>query len=873
MIRSEAAAIQKVTKRELQRLALRTGKLTAWALLRSPLPRIVEGACFQLLALLCRLADPGFYYQANRVELQMWLRADRTHVMVASDLAPSLEQFWLAVDEIDKEEHSPYRPAIEAWLIKNVPSDSHTAIRVTDKLLREDLRSSHKLGIYLHFITKVRVQLTRESVDKLLKRILLVALEKRDPYAPSAPIGPARRAAASLVFAWPQLDSQLFDLLKEGHGDQSVLISILAVVGRERQEARAGTFLGTAGAVPSAGSVSQLAAKFSWTTRPTTRRIASPSRATGGWIRYLVQQLWPGVLAVLVCAGTAVLAVSQDLPSPPVAVGLVQAVPLLALLVTTNVFTVTLSNYRLPGRIARFTSQGSHLTVAYASIVALLIASLAQTPDRTLLQRTLAWVSIALLATFAVSVLTLVPRLLLNTDEASTAKRYYRARVRKVRTAGKAFGEWQVRAVQARVNLLQSPNVRMDVSATATPHGTALYATNRGLFCPDPARVARAFDLSDRGSATLIVTRAIGSLVEAGEPIAILQPSSGVTLEPGSPRKIQKCLQPIARPDLETAIRDCTSLTNLTFTLLKEGDSAAADTSAPYAIDLIRHFQEAARERRTALLERLHSRTTNLAAASGDQRVVIEPSETRRLPVATPVHIISTLLVRQASKDDDQGANTALRMLNALIASSDITDAATITAAGKLSEDFGESETRPLGTIAQLTASLGMRALEIDDNIALGMITSTLQKNFRQDSCQIALAGLAARSTSYDHATWREVLSTYFNALADDSTSTGVRLRGLCLIGAVALNCGNLGAALEVADHLRRFNLQDRIRTSTRRVLVERLAVEVQLLGVSTISSAEDATANFLEFACSLWGLRGDTSTDVDSAPPSVGRP
>jgi hypothetical protein len=258
------------------------------------------------------------------------------------------------------------------------------------------------------------------------------------------------------------------------------------------------------------------------------------------------------VLAVLVCAGTAVLAVSQDLPSPPVAVGLVQAVPLLALLVTTNVFTVTLSNYRLPGRIARFTSQGSHLTVAYASIVALLIASLAQTPDRTLLQRTLAWVSIALLATFAASVLTLVPRLLLNTDEASTAKRYYRARVRKVRTAGKAFGEWQVRAVQARVNLLQSPNVRMDVSATATPHGTALYATNRGLFCPDPARVARAFDLSDRGSATLIVTRAIGSLVEAGEPIAILQPSSGVTLEPGSPRKIQKCLQPIARPDLET---------------------------------------------------------------------------------------------------------------------------------------------------------------------------------------------------------------------------------------------------------------------------------------------------------------------------------
>lgn len=788
------------------------------------------------------------------VDVSSWLRQNFTHALVAADVSASDIDYWKIMESIDRN-HGCMRLVLIAWLNKYLPINANTVDRVTVGLLREDLRGSRKLAFYLGAVSKVSLAFPRDDAAKILRRSLYLSGQPINPYAPNSEIISAREAAVSVLYTWPHLDDDVLSQLRENPSQRDSLVSILALVSHRRAEQRAETFTKTVTVLrPSAVERMALADKFAWHTTIPVKVPEAPSMpmAARRRLRRLAANL-PAVVVLLGGGALALLAWHNAWSPPPAPVGLAEAVPLLALLVTANVFTVTLSNSRLPGRISRATSQGWQLKSAYTAALVLLVVSLIQPQQPGLLTSVILWTNAWLLLAFVISIVLLVPRILANTDQAAAAARYLSLRVDRARSAGIVLGRLQAAAIYAKNAFEQQDNIRIDVDAGHPPRSIVITSRHRGLFSPSPARLLHIMGSSAvPQGASLVLVKPIGSVVNSGDTLALMQPASDSVLSQRFARRATAVLQPRRIESIDQVSRDCAALAGLTFKLADEGDLSAAAIVAPYSADLLRHFLHSARSTRARHVERLVDEGRVLAEQLNDQRVALSQDDHLRIPVTAPVRAFTGFLYERVLKAGDASSDPARIVASKVIAGSDISDGVVLLTAFALEKRYGGVDV-DASAHYYLARLAGMRALELNDAIAWSQILLVLGQRPGEQSLG-AIAALAAASAAYRRALWVPAFDKYERvAVAGSSDVTDMFIiSGYCLVGAAALHAGNLSGAVRIVDiAVSKGFVATLVRMNSRDVIPV-LALRARASGVALGASPEDAFANFIEFAGTL---------------------
>ena len=707
----------KISRSATRRLS-RIASGIARALLRPWLYRsqqqAVHRAILLVSAALILLAEPKLTSQIHTSKLQAWLSRSASRAAVAADMRVEDKQYWNLVDDIDNVEHQGMRLIFASYLRKYLPISAESAERVTAALLKQDLRGSRKLAFYLGVVDKISLVIPRADATKILKRTLDLATAPQDPYEDTGVSISARDAAIAVLLAWPHLTDQVHSRLTEYPNQRDELVTILALLSQRKAEPTARTFTDTVSSLALDHSESTaLADRFSWTTNVSARTLDQPPvpMIRSSYPVDLSRWLTPIFLVVLYFSAVVKLANRYRWPSPPVPIGLSQALPLVALLVTANVLTITLSNTRLPGSVARTTAQGWQLRAAYTAALLLVLTSLSAAEDKA--PSSQQWGRLALLLGFVVFIVLLVPTILANTDAAIASKRFASSRIWRARAAGKKLGKIQAKAIRYRHLVSQQDGISIDVGAGHPARSTVIIASKRGLFCPDPRKLERTIREPAAAGARLVILKPIGSVVNSGDSTVLIVPPESSSISLRIKKTVERSSRVLNLERFDRLGRDCTTLAGLSFKLAEDGDISAAEMVGPYSANLLRIFQFYVERHRRKRVELMIQEGRVLADELDDRRFAIDEDEAKVVPPTSPTSALADIVYRCAITGNS-ASTLALAISEKMIGTSDPSDSLTSQAISILHELAGADASRA-GAVLAIATKVGLRSLEIDD--------------------------------------------------------------------------------------------------------------------------------------------------------------
>jgi hypothetical protein len=633
-------------------------------------------------------------------------------------------------------------------------------------------------------VADVAPRLARSHQSSLLGRCIDLLARPFDPYQPPVLDLPAREAASALLVADSSLDEQVLAAIRGHSPGTQALLDIMGATVRARDTDRSGSVAAVLEAwrpgAEEAFSFCGLAdTGFSATEAVIARGPERRAPRASAFAIWAARHLAPAAIGPALCGALLIARSSIDVPDgPPVAPGV--ALGALALLLATHVVSAQLSAERLPGSLARFSSQPPSVVAGYSAGFTMVAASLISlSAKQNHLWRQVATAELALFALFlGATLVTLVRR----TDTTAAAVGFARDQGSRFAASGRRMGKIQAASLEASEELKALPWARVGGSEPLNERRETIRARSNGFSSIDTGRLAaltnrepwRAREL------TLHVGGGLGTLVHRDSELASIIPSRQARL----PRAELRAARAAFRVHSESRVEECaealSALTGLCADLAAQGNPGGSNRVADALIDLLGSHLRACHQ----------ARGEDPATASGELYPV---NLGLRSVLLTSVRRIG--VARNA--EERQVLGTVVRRALAL---STAGDAAVTIAVNALP---GPGERALSAEELAVIWDAGSRALAFGANVQTMFVNGDLGRRMKKGTAQFTTPmEIAARLTTLH--VWVDQLSAdrRWEWFWEDSAAADApreRVLSAFRIGSAALLAGCSSVALKVA--------------------------------------------------------------------------
>lgn len=433
-------------------------------------------------------------------------------------------------------------------------------------------------------------RLARSHQASLLGRCIDLIAQPPDPYRRVDNEFAAREAATALLVADSSLDEKILTAIRTGDVNSQALLDIFAAAIRVRDTERPSSVAAVLETwkpeAEQALSFCQLADTGFSSVEPViaNSEIDQSGRLLGvGWF---LRHLMPALVGLIVAGAIWLAREFLQVPDgPPLAPGVTLGA--LALLLATHVVSAQLSAERLPGSLARFSSQPPSVVAGYSAGFSMVAASLiSQAAPHNYLWRQIAVANLLFFSGFLVATLiTLVRRI----DTTTAAVGFARDQGARFAASGRRMGAIQAASRDASKQLESLPWARYGGSEPLSERREPIRAGANGFSSID---LPKLMSLSERQpwrdrQLTLHVSGGLGTLVHRDSEMAAIIPSRDVSLSRTELRAVQDAFRVHSEAKVEECAESLTVLAGLSADLAAQGNPGGSNRVADALIDLL----------------------------------------------------------------------------------------------------------------------------------------------------------------------------------------------------------------------------------------------------------------------------------------------
>lgn len=724
-----------------------------------------------------------------------------------------------------------WRLPVVWWLKRHIPPAdlvvyTHAALCAPDPAGSSDRR----LALHLRLAGHVATFLSEQQARDILSIALARTREPMDPYTPGGSRLVARAVVRALLEQRPELDDHIHATLQIQRGEHPtpadaplpVEVRLLTMALRGRATGTGAALTRTAVAAGLGSEQLQAAARLADSTLISEPRLRTtdPSRAPWTVSAAIGRHGLPWVAPPAITIAAAAVVHRAEWNTAPLAIGLAEAIALLALLVTVNVFTVTLSATRLPGIVARSAGRPWLLLFSYSAALTLLALVLAKphiAGSVSWLQTASGWAALAAFILHVFSLLAAMFLLLRRTDAARATAGYLAATAPTARATGRRLGRIQARTVILRDALASVPAVTMTPDTIAGEWSQEITGRRRGFFTPSLTALRRLLDRpAFAGGMRLRIIAGLGTIVDRDGTIATLVPARDQTVTPRLARTTTAVLRTRPSARVEDIASGAVALTQTALDLARVGDIGTAHTVAQHVVSLLTQHIAAARHARIRTL-RWHELRVQTAHIQGDSlRAEAEPArvhartrDTEPVPVIPALRDVLRVAIQARLNTREDHLDIQDTLIWPLLSATLQPEAAVAILIYKIPTNPDET-TAGATTTTELLRIAGIRALELRSALLFDQALDHLRDTAAHTSGRANAIGissvLAATATSFNpqwacHAA-DKVVKTIATHTPNQPTAAMLRVHSLWRIGAAGLACGALSVAVHAARML-----------------------------------------------------------------------
>jgi hypothetical protein len=437
-------------------------------------------------------------------------------------------------------------------------------------------------------------RLQQSHQKSLLKRCLAIAGQPVDPYQPYSIVLAAREAAVDILIADSSLDEVVLSDIRADPAGSIALREVLGATLRSREEDRPAALAATLEAwrpkAPEAERFGELCDTGFSSRDPILAAQSGPHVSRPGlWLSRVLRHGLPVVIGPMLAL--AVFLITHFDLTGKIFTGLLitpgLALGALALLVATHVVSAQLSAERLPGSLARFSSQPPSVVAGYSAGFSMVAASLVNLrgTDNDL------WLQIATfeLVVFAASLVAALIALVRRTDTTTAAVGFAADQRLRFASSGRRMGAIQIASIDAQAELESLPWARFGGSDPLSERREPILAASNGFAAIRFERL-RALALErkwrDR-DLVLHISGSLGTLVHREFELGSVIPGPAVNLSKAEWRRARRVFEVRSEAAIEETAEALSTLTRLAAELQRQGNPGGATRVSDALIDLL----------------------------------------------------------------------------------------------------------------------------------------------------------------------------------------------------------------------------------------------------------------------------------------------
>jgi hypothetical protein len=769
-----------------------------------------------------------------------------------------------AVEVYERFDSSPLGVMAQSWLAQRHPASADLASTIIEQL-EVGPGTDASFGKAVRSVQYIADSFGADQVHSAASLLITQVGLPIDPYAPNPLEEDCRSALVALLIERPEVQDDLGNILKVQSSPTSVppLVELAAagIAGRSADLGKSFVRLVQAWQPAISSELAKVAELASSQSALTAKNFVDAQ--SSGILESLRRQC-SLVIAVLigplVAVGTGLAAYHWKWAPERVGFGVGEAIAVLAIIATINIFSVQLSADRLPGPLARVAAQPSWLNVSYSSALTLLFITTLSTSSKRL-SAAEGWCAVVL-ALFSIA--TLVIGLLLiasRTDPARAAAAYVSSSLGTHKRTGRQFGRNQASAAEIRTYVDRLLWVEIALGPQRVGRRTPIPAGRRGILLPTRRglnRLGRGGQFKS-GDIFLRIHEAPGVPFDRGTELAALRPNEKTTIDRSTVERTKRVLRVVGVRRLDRTVAAGSALVSLALELGLKGDTGSAHLVADSAVLLVVGHVGATRQTR-------RERFDQIAGDEPDERNVLRPdidSTIRRArqrdgelaPVSPVLNVAVRLTMNNRLHHGQEVGDLPEYILRPILDATTLADGGCALASGLLPRSWEElsASAEQVGRLAELIA---IRSMELGDRNSLVMVRTALDALAKEEPNRIALldsGSIIAANSCWIFPIEGPRFADWYIDLVGRRIRTPRMVLFLLRIGGAALATGRLQVATTIASQLgSEIDLSDsRISMSTEAVRTrETLLSDVggRYLG----DSPADTIDNFVQFVSDM---------------------
>ena len=772
----------------------------------------------------------------------------------------------LVIDVASNNTPHDWRIASNQW-IRHHADGLELETVVSQQLATEELPA--RRCALLRLVPEVASTMSDEHARSTFGHLLQAVERTVSPYDPSGETLLARRALVSLLRQRHELEPMaLAALSARGPTDEFPLLAqLLAVALRARGPA---TPLVIADAATSGKFTSTEITEMARLANSSLRTLPQPALARGGIAAMPTGPVWRRVfcwiVVLAVCFGSSALLQAQLPRISPLEVPVAAAIATLALLATVQVFAANLSGNRLPGIIARHTSQSWQLDVAYGASLTMIGLAIWQPSQPepgpwTFLRN---WLSTVSLAIWACSLILALLTIFGRVDFARAAAGFVSIRKQQARNVGRKVGRYQASAMELNSLIESCSAVESLVRAVPGTWDRPIEAHQRGIFLPHRRGLRRLLASEPmRAGLRLRITSVIGMTVNRHDNLAYALPLEDQSIRPGWISRARRGFKVRSSADIDETSSAALALVKLTSDLVTSGDIGTAHQVAQSVADFVNAHMAHARTARRAALNRWALRESVKGGQTETAKPAIDsvgsnPTLSRQAsnpPIHALLRDVLGVATRAAVDTAGPGSNVFEYLIRTLLTPTDENEYAAAIVIASISGKNVDTD-RKLEATREILRICGLHTLEHQNSTAWGLLLSEVERMAERVESDSQIREFVTDLTAYAcRHNYRLALSgsttleTILDAYPDREREKDAGADHFWLIGGAAVAVGASSLVLSMAELVRRRGYAPRIVTgSERHATLELFATRAQFSGGFLGDRPLDALAIFGQF-------------------------
>lgn len=722
----------------------------------------------------------------------------------------------------------------------------------------------------LRLIPLVASSLSDDHARNILAFLFGVVGRAIDPYNNSGEVVLARSAVVALLRQRPELDEVVIAALsaREANSEVSAISQLAAVALRSRGLAASLVVADVAARGRlSAEELESVARLADAPLRPLTDPAIPSGRGSFIPVGPLARRLacW---LTVGIACTVAALVLRLLFPTvSPLEVPIAPAIATLALLATVQVFAANLSGARLPGVIARHTSQSWQLDLAYGSSLAMVGLAIWQPSQPgygvwTLLRN---WMSSVALVLWVCSLIIALLAVFRRVDFARAAAGFVSIRKNRARLVGSTLGRYQALTIELR-SVIESSNA-IDIRTDAVPGvwDRPINSFGRGIFLPSRSDMRRLIASKPvRDGLRLRITSVLGVTVNRYDVLAHALPLVEQSVDERWLSAASRRLKVRSNGRVDDINSAALALLKLAADLASTGDTGTAQQVAQSLTEFVNFHMAHTRRAREAAIERWRVRESLRSAREdglelGAQAGTNPGRRSRDEADSVPVNPMFLAILQAAGRSGVAASGPYLTILEYVVRSllrpsSSVDLGVTIVASAIADEDI-DSATKSVAA-HRLLRICALHTLERQHlsnfKFVLDVVVRLSSGKATVDRSRRLVSELTAFACRYDPALALAgvgMLEKLYDVHLDSATENNSGAGHFWSVGAASIAVGAQSVAVHVARVMHRRNLTSQVIAGYGdRDVLDAYAIRSEMFGGFLGDRPRDALATYGEF-------------------------